>query len=405
MPAASKASDPRASAGSEVEAEPVDVHLLRPVAQRVGDQRERAGVPQVEGVAAAGVVLVEPTVSQPVVAVVVQAAPGQRRAVVAALAGVVVDHVEHDLEPGVMHRPHHRGELAHLLAPRPGRRVAGVRGEETKCVVAPVVGQSLFQQRWLGHVVVHRQQLHGRDAKRGEVLEHGRVAEPRVGAAQRLGHIGVTHGEAAHVQLVEDGVRPGDGWCSIAGPVEPRVHDHRSRYERRRVLCVEHGVIEGGVIEGGVTEGTVLARARVVEQGGVESYGAVDGSGIGVGEQLGGVEPVAVPRVPGPVHPVAVALPRPDTGQVRVPHAVGAISQPYARLAPGVVVQAQVHGLAGAPDGERRAAVLGRGAQRRRPAGGDGHAWTSFGVAVGLRSSAADGPRVTLWIGRRRPGR
>ena len=100
----------------QVEAEAVDVHLLHPVAQRVRDHREAARVPQVERVAAAGHVLEGPVVAQPVVGLVVQAAPAERRPVGAALAGVVVDDVEHDLEPGRVQRPDHGLELVHLLA-------------------------------------------------------------------------------------------------------------------------------------------------------------------------------------------------------------------------------------------------------------------------------------------------
>src|SRR5204863_9721642 len=92
--------------GGEVEAEPVDVHLQDPVPQRVHDQLQRVRVPGVQAVPAAGVVQVAPRfgVREAVVGGVVDAAEGQRRAHVVALRGVVVDHVEDDLDAGLVQR-------------------------------------------------------------------------------------------------------------------------------------------------------------------------------------------------------------------------------------------------------------------------------------------------------------
>ena len=132
---------------SEVEAEAVDVHLGDPVAQRVEDEPQRQRVVGVDGVAAAGDVpvgvvelhlaglrvghgdhaLVEPAV--------VQAAEGQRRPERAGLGGVVVDHVQDDLEAGAVQRLDHLLELADLLAAvdadprRPGLPAPVVAGQ------------------------------------------------------------------------------------------------------------------------------------------------------------------------------------------------------------------------------------------------------------------------------------
>jgi hypothetical protein len=102
----------------EVEPEAVDVHLGDPVAQRVHQHLQHVRVAHVERVAAAGVVEVAAPVvgGEPVVAGVVDAAEAQRRPGLVALGGVVVDHVEDDLDAGRVQRPHHRLELAHLSA-------------------------------------------------------------------------------------------------------------------------------------------------------------------------------------------------------------------------------------------------------------------------------------------------
>ncbi len=97
----------------QVEAEPVHVHVQDPVAQAVHDELERAGMGHVERVPAARVVHVVAAVvlHEAVVGGVVDAAERQRRAQVIALGGVVVDHVEDDLDAGPVQRLHHGLEL------------------------------------------------------------------------------------------------------------------------------------------------------------------------------------------------------------------------------------------------------------------------------------------------------
>ena len=96
----------------------------------------------------------------------------------ATLAGVVVDHVEDDLEPGLVQRRHHLLELPHLLAERADRAVRSMRGEVAEGVVSPVVGQAAPDKERLGDEVVHRQQLDRGDAEVDQVLDHGRVGQP-----------------------------------------------------------------------------------------------------------------------------------------------------------------------------------------------------------------------------------
>jgi len=132
---------PRES-GSQVEAEPVDVHLLHPVAQGVHDHLQHVGIRHVEGVSAPGVVGVVPAIAQPVVARVADAAEGQRGAELVALGGVVVDDVEDDLEASLVKGAHHLLELAHLATAAPDRAVGSMRSEKAQGVVAPVVGEA-----------------------------------------------------------------------------------------------------------------------------------------------------------------------------------------------------------------------------------------------------------------------
>ena len=113
-------------AGGQVEAEPVDVHLGHPVAQRVHDQLQGVRVAHVQAVPGPGGVVVETAVPgyETVVGGVVDAFHRQHWAQVVALGRVVVDDVEDDLDPGLVQRPDHGLELGDLLAPLAGGGVS-----------------------------------------------------------------------------------------------------------------------------------------------------------------------------------------------------------------------------------------------------------------------------------------
>ena len=73
-----------------------------------------------------------------------------------ALAGVVVDDIQNDLESGIVQRRHHLLELPHLLAQGADRTVRRMRGEVAQSVVSPVVGEPSTRQEGLRDEVVHR---------------------------------------------------------------------------------------------------------------------------------------------------------------------------------------------------------------------------------------------------------
>ena len=91
---------------------------------------------EVERVAGAGDVLIEAAVGlQPVIGEVVDAAERQRRPELVALAGVVVDDVENDLDAGVVQALDRRLELGD----RAVRQKARIGREKPDRVVAPVI--------------------------------------------------------------------------------------------------------------------------------------------------------------------------------------------------------------------------------------------------------------------------
>ncbi len=283
----------------QVEAEAVHAHLRHPVAQRVRDQAQHLGLDHVQGVPAAGVVGVPAgVVLEAVVAAVVDALQGQGGPQLAGLGGVVVDHVEDDLDAGRVQRADHPLELADLLPRGPGGRIGRVRGEVADGVVAPVVPQTAAQQVVLVRELVHREQFHGRDAQLHQVLDRGRVRQPGVGAAQFLGDARMQPGEAADVQLVDDGVGPRGLRPAVVLPVVVIVDDDALGDVRRRVPVVAHGV------------GDLLLRPvpDVPVDLGRQPELAVHRACVRVQQQLRRVPAGADPGIPAAVHPIAVPL-------------------------------------------------------------------------------------------------
>ncbi len=331
---------------------------------------------RVQGVAGPGVVDVAAGIVgvEPVVGGVVDAAEAERRALVVALGGVVVDHVQDHLDAGGVQAPHHGLELGHRLVA--GRETL-VGGEEADGVVAPVVGQAALDQVPLVDVLVHRQQLHGRHAQPLQVLD-GRIrCQPAVPAAQLVGHVGMLLGEALDVDLVDDRSLPGGARLPVLTPVEGAVHHHAARRLRRRVPLVR--IRRRQAL--GVHSVADLQRGRVDRAGHAPR--------VRVEQQLGRVEPMPVRRRPRAGDAVAVVLAGPDVGQVGVPHVVRTLRQGDAPLASVAVEQGQLdaRGVL-AEEGEVGALPVPGRPQRIRCAAPDAH-----GQAT-MRSIASSGSQV-----------
>jgi hypothetical protein len=254
-------------------------------------------------VAAAGDVVVVAVVAVQVVGAVVQPAQRPGRVVRAALAGVVVDHVENHLEPGSMQVADHGLELGDLFAGVAAAGVRAVRGVEGQRVVTPVVDQPTSGDGRLGAELMHRKQLDGGDPEPGQLLDHGRMGESRVRPAQLGWHLGMPHREPAYMGLVDDRLGPRRPWRSIPGPVE---------------LLVDHDT------------GPPVAVPH-------------DSPGVRVDQEPLRVEPAAVLRLVWTVD--AQAVPRADRQrlQLAVPDTVGALGQPQPVLATVLVEQAERH--------------------------------------------------------------
>ena len=348
----------------------------REAAQRVHDQPEHRRLHRVERVAGPGEVHVMARVArlEAVVGGVVDALERERRAEMASLCRVVVDDVEDHLDPGPMERLHHPLELAHLLAPRPGRRVAGVRGEVADRRVAPVVREPALDEDVLVGDVVDGQELHCSHAELAQVRDRRVRRKPGVRPAQVLAHALHPLREPLDVQLVDHRLGPGPRERRVALPVERPVDDDRARDRGCGVLAVGHVLLARGVRE--------HARPAVADR-------ALDRLRVRVDQQLRGIEAMAGGGLPATRDPVAVALPRPDAGHVDVP----VVRRPLADLDPLlavlVVEQAELDAVGVlAEEREVRSAPVPGRAEWERPAG-PGRATHRGTVATGPDDSSA----------------
>ena len=159
---------PRQRAG-KVKAEAIDMHHLHPIAKRIHHHPQHHRMGEVQRIAGAGVVDIVPRVlGQPVIAAVVEAPEAERRAEFIALAGMVVDHVEDDLDPSPVQAAHHGLKLPY----RALAHVARLRREEADGLVAPVIAQAPRLKETVVDEGLHRQQFHRRDAKLQQVVDH-----------------------------------------------------------------------------------------------------------------------------------------------------------------------------------------------------------------------------------------
>jgi hypothetical protein len=157
------------------------------------------------------------------------------------------------------------------------------------------------QERLVGDVV-DGQQLDRGDPERLQVVERGLGRQAGVGPAQVLAHLGMAHGEALDVGLVDDGVGERDLGRPVALPIEGGVDHHGLGHRVDVVLVVALEVVVVGAIRGRVGQ----------DVGALPADLALDRLGVRVDEQLRRVEAVALLRRVGTVDAVAVALARTD---------------------------------------------------------------------------------------------
>ena len=147
------------------------------------------------------------------------------------------------------------------------------------------------------------------------MLDHRRRGQAAIGAAQVRRHVLALLRQALDVRLVDDGVFPGDvGAHLAAAPVEGLVDDDGLRHAARIVAPVEREVLARAA--GAIGEMRVAPHQPSGEP-----------PGIGIEQQLVGVEAVAVLGLIGPVNAIAVELSGRDVVQIAVPDVLAALGQ------------------------------------------------------------------------------
>ncbi len=114
----------------------------------------------------------------------------------------------------------HLLELGHLLPTTAGGRERPMGGEVGERIVAPVVGQTDFQQVRLAGELMDGQQLDGRDTQLGQMSDRRWMCHSGVGPAQFLGYLRVQLGEPFDVGFVDHRASPGGSRVLVRTPVE-----------------------------------------------------------------------------------------------------------------------------------------------------------------------------------------
>ena len=299
-----------AERGGEIEAEAIDVIRLDPHPQRIHDHLQHARVRELERIAGAGEIFVVARIvrRQPIVGGVVDAAIAQRRAHMVALAGVVVDHVEDDFDPGIVQRRDGGAEIADGVAVG----VTLVRREEAQRIVAPIIGQAAVEQVAIVEERMDRQKFDRRDAEPAQVRNRGGFRKAAVSAARLRRHIAARLRQAFDVRLIEDGVFPRGLRPPLVRPGVRRVHHHGFGHAAGIVAPVEGKVLQS-------VPGAIARNARRSRRIGRPAACCRDRS-----DSLFGIEAVAGLRLIGAVHAIAVKLAGSDVRKIDVPDVVGA---------------------------------------------------------------------------------
>ncbi len=239
--------------------------------------------------------------------------------------GVVVDHVEDDLEAlAVEHLDH----VLALLYGIQGGCISAIGGEVARSRVAPVVDQTPPLKPRLGDGGMDREQFDGRHAQRPQVLENGFGHEAGVAAAQFCGDRWVPHREPADVGLVDHGLGHRDTWGTVSLPIETGFRHNRTRHEFDVVTLIR----------------SILASGAMDDEGGVGDQIAFDRPGIRIEKKLRRVGEDSRGRVPPAVDPEAVLLAGAHPAHRTVMNRSGSARQCQSPLT-GLIDEANLHGI------------------------------------------------------------
>ena len=149
--------------------------LSIPIPETVHDQLQHTRMFDIKRVTAARIVDIKPRIlaQQAVVDAIVYAAKTQGGPQVAALGGVVVDHVQQHLNARFVQIAHHLLKFRRVVA----GHISGMGGEKIERVIPPIIYQSTFDEEVLVNKKMDRQQLHAGHTQLLEIAHHGFAAQ------------------------------------------------------------------------------------------------------------------------------------------------------------------------------------------------------------------------------------
>ena len=143
---------------------------------------------------------------EPVIGVIIDAAPGEGGPALIAFASMVVDDVENHFDAGGVQAPH--GLADFMQRAFRGGQVRGLGREIAQCRIAPVIAQVALHQKTILQEGVDREQFDGGDAEALQMLDDPGIAQACETAALVRGDMGVALREAADMRLVDHGLAP-----------------------------------------------------------------------------------------------------------------------------------------------------------------------------------------------------
>ncbi len=177
-----------------------------------------------------------------------------------------------------------------------------------------------------------RHQFHRGDSEPAQIIDDRHAGKAGIGAAQAGGHLPVQGGKTFDMQLVDHRIVPGNTGRPVILPGKGGIDHQAFRHIRSAIPFIEAKII-------------VIAVDGITEQSVIPAQLPADILGIGVEQQLAGVETMTVFRLVGAVHPVAVMLSRPRLRQEAVPDLIGlpADFNGIEQFLPFLVEEAKLH--------------------------------------------------------------
>ena len=211
----------------QVESESIDMIVDRPVPQALHDQLLDNRMIAVDGVPAAGKIVVIPIRRQHIVDVVVEPLERYERPIFISLRSMVENHIQNDLDARRMEIADQRPQLVPLVVILLLRAIARIGGKIADSVISPVIDQFLsIKVPAVLHLVKleDRHHLHCRDP---EPLQIRNFLPESLKCAWRR-HAGtLSHRETAHMELINHQILHRNRLVIIipviGGPDDPRT--------------------------------------------------------------------------------------------------------------------------------------------------------------------------------------